>query len=145
MRCRFSLAALLVVSLAAGAADKPKGTSLDGTWTVQKYERGGRTLDEASAKSIKFVIVEDKMVLVAGIGFTGAKDHNLKLDTTNKPGTIDVIPQDGRNKGKPFEGIYELKEDELTICVAAPGTPRPKEFATKAGDPVIRIVLKRDK
>jgi uncharacterized protein (TIGR03067 family) len=41
------------------------------------------------------------------------------------------------------EGIYSLRGGVLTYCVAAPGRPRPTEFATAKGDGQTLVVLKR--
>ena len=41
-------------------------------------------------------------------------------------------------------GIYELKGDDLKMCVGMDGD-RPKEFATQAGINTMLFVLKRDK
>jgi uncharacterized protein (TIGR03067 family) len=39
--------------------------------------------------------------------------------------------------------IYELAGDTLTYCIAAPGLPRPSEFATATGDGRTLVVLSR--
>jgi hypothetical protein len=38
------------------------------------------------------------------------------------------------NKGQAQAGIYRMDGDDLEICVAAPGDPRPSTFASAAGD-----------
>jgi uncharacterized protein (TIGR03067 family) len=41
------------------------------------------------------------------------------------------------------KGIYWLRDDVLTYCVAAPDRPRPAAFATAQGDGHTLVVLKR--
>jgi len=41
------------------------------------------------------------------------------------------------------KAIYELKGDTLTYCIAAPGLPRPTEFATSLADGRTLVVLAR--
>ena len=65
-----------------------------------------------------------------GKRFAGTK---IVLDSTKDPQTIDVIPDGGRNRGEHILGIYKLERDTLTICMAAPGQPRPKEFKAEKG------------
>jgi uncharacterized protein (TIGR03067 family) len=145
MRCLAIALALFLLAAPLLAGGKPEAPSFKGTWNALSYERGGRVAPDETARMIKFSFADDKMTLLQGIGFTGSKECKFKLDATKKPATIDLSPQEGRNKDKPFEGIFELKGDELRLCFAAPGTPRPKEFVTKAGEPVLLIVLKREK
>lgn len=132
-------------------ADAPKGdgaqelAKLKGSWTVTSYEREARKLPEEQAKAIKVSFTDDKFNLLAGIGFTGGKEAAVKIDPAKKPKTIDLTPADGRNKGKTFEGIYQLEGDTLKCCFAAPGTERPKDFSTKAGSRTVLLSFQRDK
>jgi uncharacterized protein (TIGR03067 family) len=41
---------------------------------------------------------------------------------------------EGPHKGESQAGIFALKDDTLQICMAAPGTPRPADLASRAGD-----------
>lgn len=134
------------VALAADAAaqDKKEPDKLKGSWTVMSYERDTKQLPADKAKEIKYDLADDKLTLKAGIGFTGGKEHAVKLDATKKPKQIDITPADGRNKGKTFQGIYEIDGDKLKICVSAPDKDRPKEFATKDGSYSILMNLQRD-
>jgi len=56
------------------------------------------------------------------------------LDYSKKPSAIDYVNLEGTNKGKPQAGIFELSGETLSICMAAPGRPRPGHFSSKAGD-----------
>lgn len=144
-----TLLAFSVLSfVAADTPDDPAKLELarlQGKWTVSGYEREGRVLPAADAMKIKFEFKDNKQILLEGIGFTGAKEAELKLDAGRKIKEMDITPADGRNKGKAFLAIYELEGDQLKICAAAPGEPRPKEFATKAGSKSVLITLTRDK
>jgi len=86
---------------------------------------------------IKFMFKEDTL--------TARQPAKYKLDPAKKPKTIDVLPTDGLDKDKTIEGIYEIKGEELTVCVAKPGSPRPTEFASKAGSGHVLFVLKKAK
>ena len=56
------------------------------------------------------------------------------LDHSKTPPVVDYINLEGTNKGKSQAGIFELSGDTLSICMAAPGRPRPAGFSSKAGD-----------
>jgi hypothetical protein len=48
-------------------------------------------------------------------------------------------------RGQGMEGIYQLEGDRLTICMGPPGNPRPTEFASKADNPrLLLVVLKHE-
>jgi uncharacterized protein (TIGR03067 family) len=148
MKWQVLLIAAAVLGLAAEAQkddDKKELGKLKGNWTVTSYERDKRQLPAEKAKEIKYSVMDEKLILKDGIGFTNGKEHALKLDATKKPMQIDITPADGKNKGKAFQGICQIEGDTLKVCVAAPGKERPKEFATKDGSFTILMTWQKDK
>ncbi len=64
--------------------------------------------------------------------------------TAGSPGQIDLDTTFADSPNRLHtEGIYTLCGDTLTYCVAAPGRPRPTEFATALGDGNTLVTLKR--
>ena len=64
--------------------------------------------------------------------------------TASQPARIDLTTvYQGDPTRLETKGIYSLGGDVLTYCVAAPGRPRPTEFATAKGDGHTLVVLKR--
>ena len=57
----------------------------------------------------------------------------LKTDATKTPRNMNFTPDKGPQKGKTNLGIYEIKEDVLSICLADLGEDRPTELSTKEG------------
>ena len=64
--------------------------------------------------------------------------------TAARPALIDLttVSQDSPTR-LYTKGIYLLQGDVLRYCIAAPGRPRPTEFATTKGDGYTLVVLKR--
>jgi uncharacterized protein (TIGR03067 family) len=62
-----------------------------------------------------------------------------------KPKAIDLVVGEGTQKDAAIEGIYEWKDDELTLCAKVLGKERPTTFASPDGGSVVLLVLKRDK
>jgi uncharacterized protein (TIGR03067 family) len=120
-------------------ATKTDHKKLQGTWTVQKLERGGKPDPNSADKmGIKMVIKDDKLTIKE-------KDRDevatFKLDGKKNPKEITIIPKGD----KEVPGIYKVDKDTLTICFAKAGDgPRPKSFDTK-GTKHSLIILKRDK
>jgi hypothetical protein len=64
--------------------------------------------------------------------------------TAARPTLIDLttVAQDNPTR-LHTRGIYSLRGDVLMYCIAAPGRPRPTEFATTKGGGHTLVVLKR--
>ena len=132
---RFVLAIFAASSCATGFAEGDVGKKElkrhQGTWIATSSTFDGQKAPEDIVHSIKRIVTDDHVVWQRdGKQFAGTK---IALDSTNEPNTIDVIPDGGRNRGERILGIYKLDRDTLTICMAGPGRPRPKEFKAEKG------------
>jgi uncharacterized protein (TIGR03067 family) len=119
---------LVVVGLLVGA-DTPKdeASKLNGTWMMVSGEEQGKKLSEEALQKSRLVIKGDEqLVQVAGDTLKGTH----KLNPAAKPRTIDVADTEGPYKGKTLLGIYEVDGDQLKVCFAMPGKPRPRDFAS---------------
>lgn len=102
-----------------------------GVWQVESFLRDGKETDPAIARSITRTVEGDHVVWKRdGKSFAGT---GLVLDPSAKPAAIDVIPDGGKSRGDRVLGIYKYEGDELWICMADPGDPRPRAFASPAG------------
>src|SRR5207249_2894573 len=91
----------------------------------------GRPAPDEVVRSIKRIVNDNHVVWERnGKRFAGT---TVQLDPAAEPKAIDVIPDGGRNRGERVLGIHKLDGDRLTICMAAPGRPRPKEFLADKG------------
>jgi clostripain len=125
-------------------ADKKDKDKLQGTWNAISITEG--TNEEADAegqtlafKGDEFAVKSRDAVMMKG---------TFKVDASKKPKTIDLKIEDGPKdrKGKTAHGIYELKDDKLTLCIVKPGPGnRPKEFASKEGADTVLLKLEREK
>ena len=137
----FAVLTVVCVGATVSARDEKDEKAIQGTWTVTAMTKDGKAAAAEDLKEVRVVISEDKVVLKFGDVEVGKA--TLKLDTAKKH--FDMTPQDGDNKDKTQEGIYELKGDELKLCLPQPGTDRPKEFKSTEGSKLTNIVLKRAK
>ena len=143
---RLSLAFLLCIAALPLLAQEPKEQakdvkeakekvlkSLQGKWTVEKHVDRGEDLTKAFARLV--VTVKDNTFKS---GDKPKDSFTVELDPTQTPPTFDII--DGE---KTQLGIYELKVDTLTFCVADAGAPRPKELSSTKESKTVLTVLKR--
>jgi len=70
---------------------------------------------------------------------------SFKIDATQKPKTIDLIPAAAKGKPATIQGIYEFDGEKLKLCYGAPGQPRPKEFKAPQGSMLTVFVWEREK
>lgn len=138
---RFSLFAVLVFCAAGNAAQaqtKKDQEVIQGTWTVVTVMDGGRNRDNKGAKmQFKGNVIS---VIVPG---RKEPDVTFKLDSTKKPRWIDIMPK----KDRVLRGIYEIKGEELRICVnERPNGERSDRFESVANSPNdLFFVLRRAK
>ena len=56
-----------------------------------------------------------------------------KVDSSEDLLTIDLTWSKGQTERQTSLGIYKIEDTRLTICLAAPGDARPKEFSSELG------------
>jgi uncharacterized protein (TIGR03067 family) len=131
MRLRALILALLLpwsfsATLADGQAVKDELDRHQGTWRATSSIYDGQEGSSEVVRSITRTVEDDHVVWKRdGKSFAGTR---IELDPSHDPKAIDVIPDGGQNRGERVLGIYKLEQDRLTICMAAPGQPRPKAF-----------------
>ena len=97
-----------------------------GTWVAVSFRRDGQETPAEIVRTITRTVENDHVVWKRnGKSFAGT---GMVLDPGASPKPIDVIPDGGRSAGQHVLGIYRLEGDDLTLCMADPGQPRPREF-----------------
>lgn len=145
-RCRVLMAwscVLLIDPHALAQEEKTDRDSLQGKWSLVQLVKNGRTTDVTDKSNDYFALTfkGDKITARFKIG---KEEGTYQIDPNKLVKTIDIHPSTGDDKGKTLRGIYELKGNQLKLCVADPGVKRPAEFRSK-GDQVVVYVLRRAK
>ena len=135
---------LAVGTLIATAAEDAKKDleKLEGTWLLVAGERDGKKFTEEEVKKTKLFIKGDTFRIPESSVAT-SQDGTIKMDPSKKPKEMDATTGSGPDKGKIWQGIYELDGDTYRVCFAPPGKDRPKEFSSKAGSGHLLQVWKR--
>src|SRR5262249_29058416 len=110
-------------------AVKKDRAKLAGTWTIVSFAIDGKkTYTDDELKKFLVKIDGDGKITVDLDGKTIVESTST-IDPTKTPKTLDqTFTKGGGGAGKTALWIYELKDDTLKVCAAAPGDPRPTEF-----------------
>lgn len=128
---RLILVLLLPWSQANDEAIREERDRHQGTWRATSSIYDGQEAPEQIVRSITRTVEKDHVVWKRnGRSFAGTR---IELDPSRDPKAIDVIPDGGKDRGERVLGIYKVEKDRLTICMAAPGKPRPKDFNAQKG------------
>lgn len=153
MRCLLTVL-LVCLGLPCGLAGQEEDAKKDqeamqGTWTFVQLVHDGYANAEQQIKDVKMVIKGEKITWIIPNHPDGKEvhqDYSYKLNPQNKPNHIDVMRLDGEFKGKTVPGIYELKGDDLKICLPNNSkAARPTEFTSASGSKLMLFVLKKAK
>jgi uncharacterized protein (TIGR03067 family) len=143
------LLGILALVAAGQAGDDAKQKAIkdtwqkrNGTWEPVSFVNDGK--ETPVPKDGKFVLVyKDETYTdlyegkVVGEGLS-------KVDPTQDPKALDILPKVGAGqKQMTILAIYELKDDELRVCMVGPGKERPKEFSAKEGSGQMLFTFKR--
>ena len=136
---------LLVVSPLLAAEPDPAKKDLDalqGAWSVESLEYNGKELKDKY--KISFTC-KGNVMTVEGDGKVRKEYAKLalKLDPTTMPKCLDMTVADGIQKDAVMEGLYEIKGDQLRICVKVFDKDRPTEFKAPEGSNAVLLTLKR--
>lgn len=139
-----------VVWLALGswlaAADEVKlAAAWQGKWQVTAMHSGDVELPEEFVKRISMQVENANMTWQ--VNDQAIKARVTFVGTEDKPRPIDIVGVGGENDGRLYEGIYELGEDTLKLCLNTTTNvkQRPIEFAAPAGSTFVVIEFKKEK
>jgi RNA polymerase sigma factor (sigma-70 family) len=126
---------------------KSDNDAIQGNWEVVSLTSGkeGDTREAEALKNATWVFEKEKL-LVKIKKEDKTLDISYKLDPEKNPKTIDFKLKAEAARERNIEGIYELKGDDLTICIpSGRDNPRPTELEVKEGSERSLVVLKRVK
>ena len=142
MRAFNSLAVVaIVLALATGCATTrnvvPVDPAMTGTWLPVMAELAGKPFN--FVKDFRLEVNGDKFLTQGGT----QKDVGKLVFLDGAPRGVDVIGEEGSNKGQRLPAIYRFSDGQLEVCYDLSGKDRPKEFATKPDTRLFLITYKR--
>jgi uncharacterized protein (TIGR03067 family) len=139
MRVTIGLA-VCVLLVAAEGKDKKGTDPLAGAWKVTSAVARGQ--ERGQLKGTLYTFKDGKLTRKSS---RGERKMTYTLDASKKPGTIDMTAVGGDRDGMKIKGIFEVKGDELKLCVSfLPDAERPKQFSGDEEGQAL-LTLKREK
>lgn len=106
--------------------------AMQGTWAIESFTLDGNPIAPEQLNAWRR-IVEDNHVTWKD-GDQTMVELDIKFDPGREPMTLDSTIATGEAKGQTLLAIYELiTDDELRVCFAYPGKPRPTEYSSGPG------------
>jgi uncharacterized protein (TIGR03067 family) len=128
-------------ALPANASDNDR-EKLQGTWVAVSGEANGQQAPQEAVRGFKMFVRGDRITFTPE---TDQRESSFKLDPSQHPKAIVITPLDGPRKGRPQRGLYSFEKGYLKLCVNNEKEQSPIEFATKPGDGLRLLVLKRQR
>lgn len=113
---------------------------LAGKWRCVAVEAEGKSLPSRWYSESSATVQGDTFrTVVRSVNYSGT----IVLIANQDVDWIDLHFTEGLKSGTTSPGIYELRGDELTICLGRPGLPRPREFSAGRGSARALGLLRR--
>jgi uncharacterized protein (TIGR03067 family) len=120
---------------------------LQGTWAVTGLQMDSKALPPHEFAAFRLIVEGERFTM---LGMSSALAGSLKIDSAASPRTLDMLFDEGPNKGTTNRGIYEFTPGEIEdddtwrLCVATRGDARPETFSSPAGTGIALETFERD-
>lgn len=132
-----------VIATAQGGKGKG-GLKIEGSWAATGLMFGDKKLPEEVLEKIMPVFTFKEGKYTSSIMGKQDEAGSYKIDAKMKPAHIDLMIEDGKDKGKSQVGLVAVDGDVLKLALAKPGDKdRPKNF--EGGEGIIIATFKRSK
>jgi uncharacterized protein (TIGR03067 family) len=117
---------------------------LNGTWLVKKAELAGKNFPMPPTFELQISSTQYRAGNVAnGAPYDRGKIVLFGDEFAGQAARMDVLGEDGPNKGKRYPAIYRFAGNaynrELEICYDLSEKERPAEFVSREGTMVLRV------
>jgi uncharacterized protein (TIGR03067 family) len=133
------VAAVAIITLAAGSVRAGDGDRFQGTWRVTFAEIGKSEATGAQLRSMKIMVDGDKLTLVEG---DSEEVVHFDLDPTTRPHRIEFFRGPAK-KVKKWHGIYVFDGRKLKLCWGPAGSDRPTRFSANESNENRLFVIER--
>jgi uncharacterized protein (TIGR03067 family) len=135
------LALVLFAASAFAQNDAQKEQAkFQGMWVIESAQADGKEIPSDVFKSFKITFKGDAYTMQMG---QEKIEGTFRLDSSANPKQIDILPENGPDRGRVQAGVYEVDGNKLRISAAQPGKGRPANFDTKDQPGQTLLVLRK--
>ena len=116
-------------------------TKLNGTWVIRKAEFGGKNFPMPATFELQ--ITDNKYRGGVPPAIDSGKIILFGDELAGQAARMDVVGEDGPNKGKRYPAIYRFNGRDLEICYDLSEKDRPTEFVSRDGTMLLRVTYSR--
>jgi alpha-L-fucosidase len=116
--------------------------ALQGIWVARSMEIDGKPVPDEDLKHMRFDFQGDSVIVRGNHNNDEEETARYSIAPHKSPKEIEIAPLKEKNS---ILGIYELKDDELKLCLrhASSHKGRPTEFSTKPDTQLVLLSLKK--
>jgi|SRR6185369_9267112 uncharacterized protein (TIGR03067 family) len=115
---------------------------LEGAWVPIAASISGKELVVAELR-VKYLVLDghDYSIIDRSNQIVDSGEYLVNDNAT--PRTIDIVGRDGPNAGRSMLAIFELKDDQLTVCYDLDGQQRPENMQVNEDQLLLSITYER--
>lgn len=134
----------LSLTVAADEKAEKARSDLQGVWQPKSIKANGVDVPQEAVAKTRFTFQKTKLLIRGNFGDEREDTCKYKIDVTKSPRHFEFTPP---GKDKPIQGIYQLKDGELRICVSRTnsGGKRPSEFKSDPDSGMILFIMRKAK
>jgi len=115
---------------------------LEGAWVPVAASISGKELLVAELR-VKYLVLDGHDYSIVDRSNQIVDSGEYLVNDSATPRTIDIVGRDGPNAGRSMLAIFELKDDQLTVCYDLDGPRRPESMQVNEDQLLLSITYER--
>jgi uncharacterized protein (TIGR03067 family) len=115
---------------------------LEGAWVPVAANVAGQELLVAELR-VKYLVLDGHDYSIVDRSNQIVDSGEYLVNESASPRTIDIVGRDGPNAGRSMLAIFELKDDQLTVCYDLDGDSRPENMQVQEDQLLLSITYER--
>ena len=119
--------------------------NLNGLWLIRKAEFAGRDLPVPPGFEMQITGSRYRVASTTNFALPADRGRIVLFgdELAGQAARMDVVGEDGPNKGKRFPSIYRFNGREMELCFDYAEKERPGEFVSRDGTLMLHVIFSR--
>jgi uncharacterized protein (TIGR03067 family) len=115
---------------------------LEGAWVPVAASVSGKELVVAELR-VKYLVLDGHDYSIIDRSNQVVDCGEYLVNDSASPRTLDIVGRDGPNAGRSMLAIFEIKDDQLTVCYDLDGDRRPENMQVQDDQLLLSITYER--